>query len=240
MKYVITVAYDGSGFYGFQKLNGYRTVQAELEKALSIINKEKMKVVGAGRTDRGVHAYGQRASFNLKYAIPPKRLLKALNDLTPGDINISFCKTVADDFHARYSVKRKWYQYRLNVGSYDPLKQKYYYQINYPLDITKMRKCLKYLKGIHYFNNFVAGSRINYQAIIYKLKIAQVNDNIIIDFVGKSFYRYMVRNLVGALVDVGRGIATVDDVKDMIDNYELPKKLACAPANGLYLMAIYY
>jgi tRNA pseudouridine38-40 synthase len=240
MKYVITIAYDGTLFYGFQKLNNYRTVQQELERALTVINKDNVKVNGAGRTDRGVHAYGQGASFTLKYDIPPVRLIKAINDLTPADINITACSYVSDDFHARYSVKKKWYQYRLNIGEYDPLKHNYYYQLAYELDVKKMQECLKYLKGVHHFNNFVAGTRNNYEAIIYTAKITKKGSIIIFDFTGKSFYRYMVRNLVGALIDVGRGLATSNDIIDMLTNYNTPKHLSCAPANGLYLMAIYY
>ena len=240
MRYLATLAYDGSNFYGFQRLNNERSVQLELEKALSIINKKSVEVKGAGRTDKGVHAYGQRASFDLDIDIPLSNLKRALNDILPDDLIIKDIEEVNDDFHARFNVTRKWYQYKINIGEYDPLLHNYYYQLDYDLDINKLIECSKLFLGVHNFKNFVSGERDNYEAIIYDISIKKENDFIIIDFIGKSFYRYMVRNLVGAMLDVATSKASIEDLNNMLENYEEDKSLSCAPSCGLYLMNIEY
>src|SRR5574344_95143 len=140
MKYLITISYDGSNFYGFQRQNKKRTIQNEIEMALSIINKKKTEIKGAGRTDKGVHAYGQRACFLLDYEILPARLKKALNDILPNDIYITDCEVVNNAFHPRFDVKEKTYVYKINIGAYDPLLNNYYYQMMYPINYKKLRE----------------------------------------------------------------------------------------------------
>lgn len=240
MKYLITLKYDGSNFYGFQRLNNKRTVQGELEHVLSILNNKKVEIKGAGRTDRGVHALGQCASFNFDVDIKKDRLINVINDMLPDDIYITSIMEVDDDFHARFNTIKKEYVYKVNIGEFDPFISNYTYYFPYKLDIDKMIECSKYLKGAHNFKNFVSGERDNYNCVIHDIDF-NINDNILeIKFVGKSFYRYMVRNLVGAMLDVARGKVTKEDVKSMLDNYEIDKHLSCAPANGLYLNKIYY
>ena len=241
MKYLITIKYDGSNFYGFQRLNGQRTVQEEIEHALSIINKSKVEIKGAGRTDKGVHAYGQRAHFSLDINIPVNNLKTALNDILDDDIVISDIKIIEDnDFHARFSVKEKTYKYKICLNKEDPIKHNYYYQLDYYINIDKLKEVANLYLGIHNFKNFVSGQRDNYEAIIYNIDIKQEDDIIEITFTGKSFYRYMVRNLVGAMLDVARGSATVEEVKSMLDNFDVEHHLSCAVPQGLYLMEIKY
>ena len=240
MRYLIEVQYDGSGFYGFQRLKGKRTVQEELEQALSIINKKPIEIKGAGRTDKGVHSYGQRAHFDLDINIPLSNLKEALNDILDDDINISDIKEVKDDFHARFNVTKKIYEYKINVGKYDVLKHNYYLQTNYKIDMRLLKKCSKLFLGVHNFKNFVSGERDNYEAIIYSINIKKEKDIITIRFTGKSFYRYMVRNLVGAMLDVATGKAKLSDVENMLKNYNKKKNLSCARSEGLYLMKIFY
>ncbi|MBE6159159.1 MAG: tRNA pseudouridine(38-40) synthase TruA [Firmicutes bacterium] len=240
MRYLVELSYDGSNFNGFQRLNDERSVQAELEHALSIINKADVEVKGAGRTDKGVHALGQRAHFDLDVDVPIDRLKTALNDILPGDIRIISIEKVTQDFHARFNVTKKVYEYKINTGEYDVFKNNYYYQYKYDFNIDILKEVASLFIGVHNFKNFVSGERDNYEAIIYNIDINKDNDIITITFEGKSFYRYMVRNLVGAMLDVARGKATIDDVKNMLDNYDIDKHLSCAPANGLYLNKIYY
>ena len=240
MRYLVELQYDGSRFNGFQRLNEERTVQKELEDALTIINKSSVEVKGAGRTDRGVHAYGQRAHFDLGFEIPTDRLKTALNDILADDIYVSNVEVVNKDFHARFNVEKKIYQYKINKGEFDPLKSNYYYQYKYDFDISKLKEIASLFIGVHNFKNFVSGKRDNYEAIIYDIKIEEDNDIITITFEGKSFYRYMVRNLVGAILDVARNKASIDDVKSMLEDYNKEHHLSCAPANGLYLVKIYY
>ena len=125
MKYLITISYDGTNFYGFQRLNEKRTVQKELEEALSIINKGKVEIKGAGRTDKGVHSYGQRACFRLDVNVPEKRLINAINSLIGNDIMVTDCCLVDDRFHPRFDVVEKEYVYKINTGKYDPLLYNY-------------------------------------------------------------------------------------------------------------------
>ena len=239
MRYLAKISYDGSNFYGFQRLNEERSVQKVIEDALTIVNKSVVEVKGAGRTDKGVHAYGQRVHFDLDITIPADNLKRALNDILPDDVRIEEIKDVSDDFHARFNVIKKIYQYKINIGKYDPLKSKYYYQIDCSLDYDLLEQCKNELIGVHNFHNFVSGERDNYDAIIYDIDIKKEDDIITITFIGKSFYRYMVRNMVGAMLDVSTGKKTIADLKEMFsDNKDI--QMSCAPASVLYLIDIYY
>lgn len=239
MRYLMKISYDGSKFYGFQRLNDLRTVQKELEQALTMINKKDVFIKGAGRTDRGVHALGQGVSFDLDIKISADGLKKAVNALVKPDIYCRECMIVDDDFHARFSVKKKRYRYKINLGEFNPLKDDYFYQPIFALDIEKMQEVAKLFLGIHDFKNFVSGERKNTQCIIYSIDFEKHNDDLEIIFEGKSFYRYMVRNLVGAMIEVGRGKVKSDVVKDILD-LKQDKTLFTAPACGLYLEKVIY
>lgn len=240
MRYLMKVSYDGSGFYGFQRLNDYRTVQKVLEEALGVINKGDVLVKGASRTDKGVHAYGQMIHFDIDYDIPADRLMYAVNRILDNDIRVLDCKKVGNDFHARFNVKRKKYVYKINLGDFDCLKSRYFLQVYEKLDIDKMRKCAKVFLGCHDFRNFVAGERDNYLMCVEDIKFNMNNDILEIEFLGKSFYRYMVRNMVGAMLEVGMHKKEICDVSKMLDDYMIKKQMMTAPACGLYLMDIEY
>ena len=240
MRYLVELSYDGSNFNGFQRLNEERSVQGELENALSIINKAPVEVKGAGRTDRGVHALGQRAHFDLDVEVPVNRLKTAINSILPNDIRVVDIQKVDNDFHARFNVTKKVYEYKINTGEFDVFKSNYYYQYKYDFNIDVLKEVASLFIGVHNFDNFVSGERENSEAIIYSIDIIKDSDIISIVFAGKSFYRYMVRNLVGAMLDVARGKASIEDVKTMLDKPNEKKTLSCAPACGLYLNKIYY
>ena len=238
MRYLMKVSYDGSGFYGFQRLNDYRTVQKVLEEALGVINKGDVLVKGASRTDKGVHAYGQMIHFDIDYDIPADRLMYAVNRILDNDIRVLDCKKVGNDFHARFNVKRKKYVYKINLGDFDCLKSRFFLQVYGKLDIDKMRECAKVFLGCHDFRNFVAGERDNYLMCVEDIKFNMSNDILEIEFLGKSFYRYMVRNMVGAMLEVGMHKKEICDVSKMLDDYMIKKQMMTAPACGLYLMDI--
>lgn len=240
MRYLMKVSYDGSGFYGFQRLNDYRTVQKVLEEALAVINKGEVLVKGASRTDKGVHAYGQMIHFDIDYDIPVDRLMYAVNRILDNDIRVLDCKKVGNDFHARFNVKRKRYVYKINLGDFDCLKSRYFLQVYGKLDIDKMRECAKVFLGCHDFRNFVAGERNNYLMCVEDIKFNMSNDILEIEFLGKSFYRYMVRNMVGAMLEVGMHKKEICDVSKMLDDYMVKMQMIMAPACGLYLMDIEY
>lgn len=237
MRYFLVISYDGSKFYGFQRQNNLQSVQNEIEKKLSKIFDEEVLIKGAGRTDRGVHAKGQCLHFDSDKTFKPSFLKKTLNDNLV-NIHVKKCKIVSDDFHARFSVKKKHYQYVITFNK-DEYNSDYMYYHN-KLDISKMKKASKLFLGVHNFQNFVSGIRDDYTCIIYKIKFVNFNNHLTIHFYGKSFYRYMVRNLVGALVDVGKGKASNEDILRLLNGEKTDKMLSTAPAKGLTLLKIYY
>lgn len=240
MKYLITISYDGTNFYGFQRLNDKRTVQKEIENALTIINKSKVVIKGAGRTDKGVHAYGQRASFKLDVKVPPERLINAINSLIDNDIRVTDCCMVDDSFHPRFDVLEKRYIYKINNGEYDPLLYNYMLFVDKSIDINKLNDVAKLFIGEYDFSNFVAGMRENSKAVIKDIILEKDGDIILIIFIGKSFYRYMVRNIVGAMLDYVSGRVSLNDIKEALENPDIIRTFTCASPRGLYLMDILY
>lgn len=240
MRYLATICYDGSKYFGFQRLNNEKSVQAEIEKALSIINKSYVEVKGSGRTDRGVHARGQKIHFDLDINISPDRVVNAVNSLLSDYIRIIDCKNVQDDFHARFMVKEKTYRYVINMGEIDPIKHDYIYNYGYKLDVDSMIKASKYLIGKHNYKVFVSGERDNYNSEIFNVDLIKNGEYLDIIFKGKSFYKYMVRNMVGALILVGRGKISIDDFASMVDSDETKYTYLTVPSNGLYLESVKY
>ena len=203
MRYLMTFSYDGSNFYGYQVQNNKRTVQGEIENCLTKINGDKkVRIVGSGRTDRGVHAMGQRAHFDFK-EIDVTKLRTSLNKLLPVDIFIKKIEIVPDDFHARFDVKKKEYIYKINMGEYNPLKYNYEYQLNMLLDIEQMKKASKFLIGKHNFKSFTKTDeeKDDYVRTIFNIDFSVCDDILTIKFEGSGFLRYMVRNIVGLLVE---------------------------------------
>lgn len=240
MRYLMTISYDGSKYYGFQRLNNKNTVQKEIEKALTKLAKEEVLVKGAGRTDRGVHAYAQKIHFDLNINITPERLVNATNSLLSNYIRVLDCKIVSEDFHARHNVVEKTYKYIINMGISNPIKEDYIYNYGYKLDIKSMKKASRYLIGKHSYRVFVSGERDNYNSEIFNINFDVKKNYLTITFIGTSFYRYMVRNMVGALMLVGRGKISIEEFKNMVDSENNSYTFMTVPANGLYLCDIKY
>jgi len=240
MRFLACIRYDGSEFYGFQKLKDHKTVQKELEKALTKINKKEVLVKGAGRTDRGVHAYKQMIHFDLDIDISPKSLKKAMNSVLDSSIYVNYCELKPNHFHSRFEVKQKVYEYKINLGTYDPIINDYCYNYNRPLNINKMKKASKYLLGYHSYEAYVCGKRDHYNTVIFAIKMKLQKDILTITFTGQNFYQYMVRNLVGALIMVGEEKIKPIAVKEMLDKEKNIYNYSNAPAQGLYLMDIKY
>lgn len=240
-KYLIVFSYDGSKFNGFQRLKDELTVQGEIERVLSRINKEKTPIWGAGRTDKGAHALGQTAHFELNNYIEPKSLIKVINNYINKFIVIKDCQLKDKDFHSRFCVKEKTYKYVINVGEANPLYQSYMFQINKKLNYLAMKKCCKLFVGPHDFEYFVSGKRFNnnYDLIINEVKMKKKKNIIIFTFKGKSFYTYMIRNLVGAILNVGLNKTDLKTVNNMLLKTQ-DKRLPTLPACGLYLEKIKY
>lgn len=240
MRYLISVSYNGSKFFGFQRLDKKKSVQGELEKVLTKLNKTVVYVKGAGRTDRGVHARDQKVHFDLSVDIPPERLIDAMNSMLDNAIRVNSCEIVDENFHARFDVKKKKYVYIINLGKYDPISDDFIYNYNRDLDIKSMKKASKYFIGAHSFEAFTSGERESYNSIIYDITLKRKKDYLVITFIGKSFYRYMVRNMVGALMLVGNGKEKPEVIKTMLEDKSKKSNYMTVPANGLYLEKVDY
>ena len=246
MRYFMTFSYDGSNFKGYQKQIKERTIQGEIEKAITKINRDiPVKVHASGRTDAGVHAYNQKAHFDIDDEIEVEKLKNSLNKLLPDDIYIRGITVVEDDFHARYNVKAKEYIYKINLGGYNPIERNYVFQYNSRLDIAEMERALKYLEGEHNFKSFTKcdSEKEDYVRNIIQATLIRDPKNITfitISLLGTGFLRYMVRNIVGLLIEVGEGKIKSEQVIDIIAKEDRTASGICAPACGLYLKDVYY
>lgn len=243
MRYLIHFSYDGTNFSGYQKQPNLRCVESELEKALYSINDHKdTKVVGAGRTDRGVHANDQCAHFDLDVDITLYKLKCALNSLLPDDIHVFETKIVDESFHARFNSKKKTYKYIINCGEYNPIERNYVYQYGKKLNVNLMKEEIKSFLGVHDFKAFVSKDDINvsYEREIYDAYINEEDDKLYIYFTGNGFMKYQVRNMVGVLFKVGNGKLEPGIVNKIFDDINMSKAVTTMKREGLYLDKIEY
>lgn len=243
MRYLIHFSYDGTNFSGFQKQPNLRCVETEFEKALySINNKQETKIIGAGRTDRGVHANHQCAHVDIDVDITTYKLKCALNSLLPEDIHVFKTEIVDKDFHARFNAKRKTYKYIINCGEYNPIERNYVYQYGKKLDIKKMKEEIKTFIGIHNFESFVSNDDIkdDYNREIYDAYIEEKGDKVYFYFIGNGFMKYQVRNMVGTLFKVGNGKLDNGIVKKIFEDKTFSKYVTTIKREGLYLENIEY
>ena len=245
-RYFITFSYDGTNFSGYQKQPRERTIQNELEKALKEINEnKKVEVHASGRTDAKVQALNQKAHFDLDIKITKEKLKKALNSLLPEDIHIKNVEEVSDNFHARYNAKGKEYIYKINMGEYNPLERNYVYQYNNRLDVTEIERAMKYLEGTHNFKSF---TKTDEEKDDYVRTLSQTNlirdlkdvNKITLVFVGTGFLRYMVRNMVGTLIEVGEGKRKSEDIITILKEQNRTHAGKTAAPEGLYLKNVFY
>ncbi len=243
MRYKVTVAYNGANFVGWQRQIKGRSIQKTIEDVISVIEKRPVEITGAGRTDSKVSAVGQVFHFDSQLNIAEEQWQKALNDLLPEDIYIKDIRAVSDDFHARFSVTSKRYDYCVQTGEYDVFSYPYVYQLNKPLDLDKMRECSQLFIGEHDFTSFNATpiETISYQVrTIQRLDIVDEGEKVRLIFEGKGFLRYMVRMITQVLIEVGLNRLQISDVSRM---FELNHKEACklnAPPQGLTLIEVRY
>lgn len=247
MRYFMTFAYDGSKYKGYQKQPKGKTVQNEIEKALTTINGgEPVTIHASGRTDAGVHALNQKAHFDLDMKhITPEKLKDGLNSLIPKDIYVKHIEIVPDDFHARHNAKAKEYIYMINMGEYNPIEKDYVYQYNKKLDVAEIERALKYLEGTHNFKSFTKGDEDKED---YTRTIVQTNlirnmkslNKITLSFLGTGFMRYMVRNMVGTLIEIGEGKRKSEEIIDIIKAEDRTKAGKTANPEGLYLKDVLY
>ncbi|MCL6617353.1 MAG: tRNA pseudouridine(38-40) synthase TruA [Anoxybacillus ayderensis] len=238
-----TIAYDGTHFAGYQIQQQKRTVQGELEHALSIIHKGQfVRVYASGRTDATVHAYGQVIHFDTPLAIPDEKWPKALNALLPDDVIVKEASEVPSSFHARFSVKKKEYRYRVWIGEKNVFLRHYVYYYPYKLHVMAMNEALRYVIGTHDFTSFCsAKTEIDDKVrTIYEAEVIQEGEELIFRLVGNGFLYNMVRIIVGTVLEVGRGERRAEEMKTILQQKNRSAAGKTAPGHGLYLWHVSY
>jgi len=242
--YVMTLMYDGTGYSGWQKQgNTDNSIQEKLEAVLSRMCGAKVEVAGSGRTDAGVHAKGQTASFRCETALSEEEILCCLNTYLPKDIAVTALSEAEERFHARLSAKKKTYLYRINMSCISPVfERKYIYDLRCPLDIEKMREASSYLLGRHDFKAFSSVRKTKKSTVreIYSISVTEENGEADIEITGNGFLYNMVRIIVGTLIEIGRGERAPESVRDILESMDRQNAGYTAPPHGLTLMRVEY
>lgn len=250
---LLTIEYDGINFSGWQRQQDKRTVQGELEEVLSLVCKTPVQLNGTSRTDAGVHALGQRASFVADFGIPVEKLADVVNNLLAGgqnsrtkgsDIKIISVEEKPMDFHARFDSRGKLYRYVIdNSGTRNIFRRNYTYSVKEPLNIDDMRRAADFIVGTHDFKCFEAsGSNPRKTTVrtINFLDIRKDEDDIVVEVAGDGFLYNMVRIIVGTLVEVGIGKIHPMAIESIINSKDRQNAGHTAPPEGLYLVEVYY
>lgn len=244
-RYHIIVAYDGTDFVGFQRQPDLRTVQGELEKSLSIMVKSKVGIVGAGRTDSGVHALKQSFHVDLPFEITAKGIKEGLNTLLPRDIAVKSVERVSENFHARYNAQERIYSYRVFYGKIrDPFKERYTLWHPYDMNLEILEEAAVFLQGEHDFTSFASVKspiknkvRMLYQATVEKNTMEQ---EYIFTFCGSGFLYNMVRIMVGTLLEVGDGRRPLHEIPEIFEGKDRNLAGPTISPTGLFLVDIIY
>lgn len=241
--YKLTIAYDGSRFRGWQRQPDTKlTVQGILEKNISELAGYPVEVHGSGRTDGGVHALGQTASFCLSGKVEEQDFREELNKILPEDIRIVRMELVKNSFHARYSARGKCYEYSIDTGERaNVFSRKYTFHYPYELDLNKMQIVANTLMGSHDFAGFT--DRVDeHSAVrrIYKIEIKRSGNLVKIEYRGSGFMYHMVRILTGTLLEVGTGERTIESVTEILKHGVRADAGFLVPASGLCLKKVYY
>ncbi len=242
-RFLINFSYDGTNYNGYQKQKGMKTIQEKMETALTSINNNSfVKLTASGRTDAKVHAINQYAHADIDVNITEYKLMRALNSLLPDDIYVKSTKIVDDNFHSRYDVISKTYIYKINVGSFNPIERNYVYQLCKKLDIKKIREATMLLQGTHDFQNFSSNEHKLKDTVrtVNEIKLIEDGDYLIMTFKSNGFLKYMVRIMVGILIQIGLGKYAPEYINDIFDSKIKTNYKKIAPAQGLYLLNVTY
>lgn len=239
----LQVAYDGTNYHGWQIQKNAVSVEGVLQKALQELLQENIELIGASRTDAGVHAMGNVAVFDTDTRIPAEKIAYAVNRYLPEDIVVQSSKAVPNDFHPRYADSRKTYEYRiLNTRFPNPILQKYMHFYYGKLDVESMKKAAGYIVGEHDFASFcAAGAQVQTTVRrVYSMDVGREKDVITLSICGNGFLYNMVRIIAGTLIEVGSGKIPPEQMKEIIDGCDRSLAGATAPAKGLHLVRIDY
>lgn len=235
----LTVAYDGTDYHGWQIQNNGITIESELNRCLSELLGEQIQVIGASRTDAGVHALGNVAVFDTECRMPAEKMSYALNQRLPEDIRIQKSEEVAPDWHPRRCESRKTYEYRIYRGEFPmPVKRLYSYFTYHLLDVDSMRKAAALLEGKHDFRSFCqTGAQVESTVrTLYSVELEEQGAELIIRVCGNGFLYNMVRIIAGTLIEVGRGRRRPEDMTAVLQAADRSAAGPTAPAHGLTLV----
>jgi tRNA pseudouridine38-40 synthase len=238
----IIIEYDGTDFVGWQRQAKGRSVQGVIEEAITQVTHESVSIVGAGRTDAGVHARGQTANFPLSSSIAVNDLLRALNGVLPEEVVIHHVEEVPETFSARYSAKERIYQYYISQER-TAIDRKICWQVFYHLDFAAMNEAARILLGTHDFQSFCTASfeQKNFLCMVLEAEWNQSENNRWVFIIrANRFLHGMVRAIVGTLIDVGRGKISIEEFAGIIQSKDRRRASMAAPANGLVLEKVVY
>jgi len=239
--YKIVLSYDGTDYYGWQFQPRKRTIQGALEDAVSKIAQKRIPVIGAGRTDAGVHAQAQVANFKADFRMTEGELMKALNALLPEDVRIGDLRKALPDFHARRDAKGKVYQYRIwNSREISPFIIRYVLQVPYPLNAARMRAAARLFMRRGDFSGFSSNRLLHPIRNVFRSELRKKGDELIYTVEASGFLRYMVRTIVGTILEVGRGRIPVEGIEEIFREKKRTLASPTAAAKGLCLMEVKY
>jgi len=240
----LVIAYDGEAYHGWQRQKNALTLQAVFEERLEKMLGEPVRLFASGRTDAGVHALGQVAHFTTHSDLEPSLIERGLNSLLPDDVFVRECGYVPGDFHARYSAKRKTYEYRiLNAVEPNIFQRRYVWHIRKKLETGEVCLCLRSILGRHDFSAFRSSGSGNRDPVrtVYRAELIEENTGPLrIVMEADGFLRHMVRNLVGTLVEVGLGKITPARFSAVLESGDRRMAGPKAPAHGLFLVEVHY
>ena len=239
----LTIEYDGKDFNGWQKQPSKLNIQGEIEKAIYQITGEEVELYASGRTDAGVHAFGQVANFKTNSRIPIEKMAIAINSQVKNSVRIVHAEEVDERFHSRYNCKKKTYRYVINHSPYGSSIYRYLeYHMPIKLDVLKMKEAIGYFEGEHDFKGFKSSGTSSKSSVrtIYQAVIKEEGSRIMIELTGNGFLYNMVRIIAGTLVDVGLGKIAPDAIPEIIESKDRTKAGKTLPPHGLYLVSVEY
>ncbi len=243
MNIKLTVEYDGTRYHGWQIQASGETIQAVLERAVSTFVGKSTRITGSGRTDAGVHALGQVVNFLSDRDVDPHKMRRGLNALTPEDITIKEVEVVPDSFDARRDGRSRIYEYRIfNRSTPSPFYLNRAWHVHEPLDLQAMRAAVQCLEGEHDFSSFRAAGCDALHPVrkVYRTVIEERSELLVYTIEATAFLRHMVRNIVGTLVEVGRGGRSAQSFAELLESRDRTKAGPTAPPHGLYLVEVKY
>ncbi len=241
--YKLTLAYDGSRYYGWERQPNRDTIQGKLEAVLTQLQGAPAEVYGAGRTDAGVHARAMVASVRLETTLKDDAIRDYMNRYLPDDISVREVKTCAENFHARYKARGKTYRYTVDFSPVPPVfDRKYVTRLDYEPDIARMEQAAAYLIGEHDFKSFCGNPKMKKSTVreVDAIEIRRSKDRITFTFHGEGFLQNMVRILVGTLLEIGRGYWEPEKARDILEARDRKQAGPTAPPEGLCLMKVDY